>query len=502
MEILESFINWIQKVAQPLIDLYNEDSSMFFIGAIIVILILLIIIIALARRKDDGEGRPSKKIKYQDIDWSIDGEEATSEAAPSETANVIQTEKAAEEKEPAKPVAEEKPSEEPEKQIAEELRYGSFDVPLWMTKHTISIDQANSIDAQEWLDQELAARHTISQKIIHETERHAEEIGKLAHEIPSEKLVCFVSHEGEPEMVPPAPRGLHVSDENVFVVSENDIHRYTERYAEPQEETPAVEVKEPPVIERIIPSKPVEVAPEEPAVETPVAAAPAATAEPQETVIQEPETQPVSEPAKTEISPEPSSGPYESGTLAKILREAEELKASQEEQVEEATAVSEEKPLEYDGVLGLHSDEEPSEAQNEPAWNFRETLRRLESMQEENESMAREIGLTEERPAVPEEPKTEVREEKAPGIPEILLRPNNILPVNEELESNLKQEYEQMIRGEDAIPSVTSASSRGDLNDSIDLHTSRIRRFGPNNRDTNRSGRKFTEEELMKQIRD
>ena len=83
-----------------------------------------------------------------------------------------------------------------------------------------------------------------------------------------------------------------------------------------------------------------------------------------------------------------------------------------------------------------------------------------------------------------------------------MLRPNNILPVNEELESNLKQEYEQMIRGEDAIPSVTSASSRGDLNDSIDLHTSRIRRFGPNNRDTNRSGRKFTEEELMKQIRD
>ena len=122
MEILESFTNWIQKVAQPVIDLYNKDSSMFFIGAIIVILILLIIIIALARRKDDGEGRPSKKIKYQDIDWSMDGEGDAALAAPSETADVIQAEEKAEEKEPAKPVVEEKPVEEPEKQPAEELR--------------------------------------------------------------------------------------------------------------------------------------------------------------------------------------------------------------------------------------------------------------------------------------------------------------------------------------------------------------------------------------------
>ena len=77
MGIFDSFVTWLKDVFKPLIDLYNEDSTTFFVGAIFVVLILLIIVIVLARRAEDDEKKSSKKIKYEDIDWSVPGEEPT-----------------------------------------------------------------------------------------------------------------------------------------------------------------------------------------------------------------------------------------------------------------------------------------------------------------------------------------------------------------------------------------------------------------------------------------
>ncbi len=513
MDILESFINWIKNVAEPIIDLYNKDSNAFFIGAIVIILVLLILVIALARRAEESDDKPKKKIKYEDIDWSVDGEDAEDE---SDTLNAAKGRRAAkraetsQEAEPAPVKAEPvkvEPAEEvpvvaepvkPEPAPVEEVKISSFDVPMWMTKHTISIDQANSIEAQEWVDQQLAARHTISQKIIHETERHAAEMGKLALEIPDEKLVCIVSHEKDEIQEPIVERAPHIVEDNVFVVSDKDFEKYVEPAVTPEE--PKHEPKEEPITEiatePAAPEPEAQVAPE-PVPEPEVQFAPEPVSEPEDQITPEPEEVPdVTEP---KLDADQIERAYESGTLAKILKEAEELKASENARPEVNEANGPEaaerpaEPLEVDKIIGLDNEEDDGE---KPSWNIQETLKRLEAMQNENESMARDIGIVEEiEPEV-----TEIKADETPSVSEVLLRPNTILPVNEELESNLKQEYEQMLRGDEAIPSFSG--SRGDLNDSIDLKTRRIRRFGPDNKDTNRSGRKFTEEELIRQIRD
>ena len=506
MDLLESFINWIKKVAEPVIDLYNKDSNMFFIGAIVLILILLIIVIVLARRAEDSNDRPKKRIRYEDIDWSVDGE-GNGEAA--ETADAVKGRRAARRaeeetkrtEEAEATVKEETHAEavltkEPSGQKAdEEVRLGAFDVPLWMTKHTISIDQANSMEAQEWIDQQLAARRTVSQKLIHETERHAEEIGKLALEIPDEKLVCIVTHDKEEVEEPVSRRAPHIIDENTFVVSDREFDKYAEQ------EKPEQVIKEPAAEPEIKEGPAVKEEPE-------TTEAPSDTA----SDMQLGEARPVN----GKISADYINEAFESGTLAKIIREAEELKSSEEgaelsgkdiDTGTDTTAEIEATEPQVDGILGLDTDNDPDGV---PSWDIRETLKKLETMQSENESMARDIGISEytepaEEPAIdrvedkePETDKTDIQE--GPSVPDILLRPNNYLPGDEEMESSLKQEYEQMLKGEDEMQAA--ASSSGDLNDSIELHTGRIRRFGPNNRDTNRSGRKFTEEELIRQIRD
>ena len=80
MNIFDSFVTWLENLFKPLIKLYHEDSTTFFVGAIFAVLILLIIVIFLARRAEDDD-RPSKKIKYDDIDWSTEGDNAKPETA-------------------------------------------------------------------------------------------------------------------------------------------------------------------------------------------------------------------------------------------------------------------------------------------------------------------------------------------------------------------------------------------------------------------------------------
>ena len=511
MGLLESFINWIKKIAEPVIDLYNKDSNMFFIGAIILILILLIIVIVLARRAEESDDRPKKKIRYEDIDWSVDGEGDSEEAETAHAAKGRRAAKKAEEEEKEAPVEktsvkEETPAQEPVPEKLpgltpkEEAQLGAFDVPMWMTKHTISIDQANSMAAQEWIDQQLASRRSISQKIIYETERHAEEMGKLALEIPDEKLVCIVAHDGEVVNEPETRRAPDIAEENVFVVSGKEFDKYAEPEPVVTKHEPEAPEPEPAVIE----PEPASIEPE------PVVTEPEpAVAEPEPVVI-EPKKE-VPDLKVERLTADQITKEFESGTLAKILREAEELRASKmngadsgsSEEAETASPVitAPDEP-EVDGILGIDTGGGDDEV---PSWDIRETLKRLEAMQNENESLAKDIGIS-EHDEEPEEPEPQITEKTEPQIPdeptvpEILLRPNNFMPGDEELESNLKKEYEQMLRGEDAVASA--APSTGGLNDSIDIHTARVRRFGPNNRDTNRSGRKFTEEELIRQIRD
>ena len=78
MNIFDSFVTWLENLFKPLIKLYHEDSTTFFVGAILVILVLLIVVIWIARRAESDD-KPSKKIKYEDIDWSMDGDRAKAE---------------------------------------------------------------------------------------------------------------------------------------------------------------------------------------------------------------------------------------------------------------------------------------------------------------------------------------------------------------------------------------------------------------------------------------
>ena len=80
MDIFDSFVKWLEGLFKPLINLYHEDSTTFFVGAIFAVLILLIIVIFLARRAEDDD-MPSKKIKYDDIDWSTEDDNAKTETA-------------------------------------------------------------------------------------------------------------------------------------------------------------------------------------------------------------------------------------------------------------------------------------------------------------------------------------------------------------------------------------------------------------------------------------
>ena len=120
-------------------------------------------------------------------------------------------------------------------------------------------------------------------------------------------------------------------------------------------------------------------------------------------------------------------------------------------------------------------------AVDEPGWGVAATLARLEAMQNENDSLLKEIeadggydgDLIKDRA-------------KSTGFAEDL----------PPLEKPDFPEVERELYESDVSPSVI------DKPEMVMPEKRSIRRFGLKNRDTNRSGKKFTEEELMKQIRD
>ena len=400
MKLLNSFIEWLQNIFGSLKDLYDKDGNTFFIGAIFIILILLILVIVLARRAENSEDKPKKKIKYDDIDFSFhDGDEPAKHdvkkteeiAAPKEEPKAEYGIKAGDDRN----VYSGKEGLSPE--IAEALMKAAlkstdgFDVPNWMSKQTLSLDEMEAIDAQEWVDQQLI-------------EKEAKEHDRNVERATVEKIAAILEK-------------LELEEEDLL-----------KEPGEKASETPAVK------------EKPVEKEPEpikepEPEVEK------TASAEP------EPVTEP--EPVK---EPEPVS--YETGTLAKILKEAEELKA--EESGEQAEAAPE-----------------------DPGWNIAETLARLDAMQSENEEMARQLdgsfsGLEESsKVGLDEQEISELR--KA----EPMFKEPEISITDEDEKGFAKFDRSLLLNGEYST-----------------------RRFGPNNRDTNRQGRRFTEEELMETIRD
>ena len=399
MRLLDSFKEWLQNIFGFMKDLYDKDGNTFFIGAIFIILILLILVIVLARRAENSEDKPKKKIKYDDIDFSFhEGDEPAKH-------DVKKAEEPEAPKEEPKTEYGIKPGDDrniysgkeglsPE--VAEALMKAAlkstdgFDVPNWMSKQTLSLDEMEAIDAQEWVEQQLV-------------EKKAKEHDRNVERATVEKIAAILEK-------------LELEEEDLL--------------KEPDEkaaETPKVE-------EKPVEVKPVEKEPEP---------------------IKEPEIVPEPEPVvEAEPKKEAEQVSYETGTLAKILKEAEELKA--EESVEAAL-----------------------EMEKDPSWNIAETLARLDAMQSENEEMARQLDGS----------LRGLEEASSVGLDE--------------------QEISELKKAEPAFKAPEISITDEDERDFAKFDRSlllngeyNIRRFGPNNRDTNRQGRRFTEEELMETIRD
>ncbi len=403
MNIFDSFVTWLEKVFKPLIDLYHEDSTTFFVGAILVVLVILIIIIVLARRAEGDEDKPSKKIKYEDIDWSTGDSRVSKPDAASEKPAAAPKQADAYEAALSKAygvgdVDVDKNTfghEGLSPEVTEALmrsvrakREEDFSVPMWMTKQTLSLDDIELSDAQEWVEQQLM------EKELQARDRKVERatVERIADIL--EKIDLFDK------------------------ADENYKKKHTEQ-AEPAEDTGGkIDLDE--------------IAP-----------------------LSEPEKE-----TKPEIMPEAQEdekAPFETGTLEKIMKEAEEIKA--------------------EGNAGEDEDDE------EPDWGIAATLARLEAMQTENDSLLKEIEEDAALPGDYGEKKTE---------PDIDLYDMSTEPV---------PAMEMVNAVSEDTPAENEAAYR--LEPQIRLSKKgTVRRFGLNNRDTNRSGRKFTEEELMKQIRD
>ena len=395
MRLLNSFKEWLQNVFGFVKDLYDKDGNTFFIAAIFIILILLILVIVLARRAENSEDKPKKKIKYDDIDFSFHDDEESAKhdvkkaeepETPKEEPKTEYGIKAGDDRN----IYSGKEGLSPE--IAEALMNAAlkstdgFDVPNWMSKQTLSLDEMEAIDAQEWVDQQLV-------------EKEAKEHDRNVERATVEKIAAILEK-------------LELEEEDLL-----------KEPGEKAAETP--EVKE----------KTVEKEPE------PIKVVPEVVPEPEPTV------EPV--PAK-----EPEQVPYETGTLAKILKEAEELKA------EESAEASEEEV-------------------KDPGWNIAETLARLDAMERENEEIARQLDGS----------LRDLEEGSAVGLDEQEISElRKAEPVFKAPEISITDEDER-----DFVKFDRSLLLNGEYN---------VRRFGPNNRDTNRQGRKFTEEELMETIRD
>lgn len=446
MDIFDSFVTWLKDLFKPLIELYNEDSTAFFVGAIILVLILLIIVIVLARRAEGDDKKPSKKIKYEDIDWSVPGEGNSGERA-SASERLTASERAPSGKVPdvydaavnksfgvgdvdldRNTFGHEGLPPEVTEALMKSIRTDKKDiaVPMWMTKQTLSIDDIELQDAQEWVEQQLREK---------EAQAHDRQVERATVERIAEIL-----------------EKIDLCDK-----AKED---YKKRQAELEKSKPAEE-SEKIDLDEIAPLEPLSVPEKEQADEP----GPAAVTD--QTYDNEEYTEPVT-------GQEPDEEPLlETGTLAKILREAEEIKAEG-----------------YGGeavMNGVDLDDE-----DEPQWGVAATLAKLEAMQSENDALLKEL---EEDASLPEDfgekkngPDLEVFEDKA----------------TEAVSVNAEQEL-----------SVSEPEVVGSIDDTDDGRLSAAeerrglfsgkrfgRRYGANNRDTNRSGKKFTEEELMKQIRD
>ena len=410
MNIFDSFVTWLENLFKPLIKLYHEDSTTFFVGAILVILVLLIIVIWIARRAESDD-KPSKKIKYEDIDWSVDGEGAKAELPQrTETAAKVESVSAIKDEQAGKSYGigevdvdkntfghEGLPPE-----ITEALmksvrpRAEDFSVPMWMTKRTLSLDDIDMVDAQEWVEEQLKAE---------EVKAHDRQVEKATVERIAEIL-----------------EKIDLCDK-----AKED---YKKRAAQLSETESSAE-KEKIDLDEIAPLEPEKGSVAEPKTE--------------EAIQPEPEAVP---------DKQAESADLETGTLAKILKEAEEIKAENDSGEGEPDAVG-------------------------SGWGVAETLARLEAMQAENDSLLKEIE--EDGEYFEDKVKVSNFDDFEPQTD------NSEKPIISSLEEELMD---------------SEVPHSGVIEPEVPTERRRVRRFGLGNRDTNRSGRKFTEEELMEQIRD
>lgn len=452
MDIFDSFVTWLKDVFKPLIDLYNEDSTTFFVGAIFVVLLLLIIVIFLARRAEDDEKKPSKKIKYEDIDWSVPGENtAVQNSAEDKPEEAVRTE-----------VPHTKPADaynaalskgygvgevdvdkntfgheglppEVAEALMKSIRVNTSDisVPKWMTKQTLSLDDVELQDAQEWVEQQLREKETRAHDRQVEkatVERIAEILEKI--DLCDKAKEDYKKRQAELEKTNPPAEGEKI-DLDVIAPLEQD-----ER---PEPETKPVMASVPEAPEAIEPeAAELYEVPESPAEET-----------------------------IEEINEAQAQGLHSSDTLAKIMREAEEIRA--------------------EGYGGEPEETGPGDSSDdEPEWGVAATLARLEAMQSDNENLLKEIEADAALPADFGERKAE--------------KDISVFEPSGESDVPLKHIGSESVE-EETVPAENEAAYRLEPQMRLSRKGTHIR-FGLKNRDTNRSGRKFTEEELMKQIRD
>ncbi|MBQ1715329.1 MAG: hypothetical protein II035_03125 [Firmicutes bacterium] len=400
MNIFSSFTDWLSGIGSFFQSLYESNPDAFMIAVLAVIVILLIIIIALAKAKGRAEG--NKAIKYEDIDFSTEAERKAMETAP---------------KEAEKPVSKGLPVV-----TEEDLRpkYGAFDVPNWMTKQTMSIDEANLIDADQWVGEQLGGQSpgdgsetpaSSGETMSHTEFRAAAATGVIMSSKPGEPLrevmVKVPIREEEPQKI-------HLNESNL-----------TEREAEQEPE--AVEIPEEPQVVHLNESNLTERR--------------SSQEEPEE---RRPETAP---------EPELEDETLNTDTLAKIMREQEEF----------------------------------MEDENDPAAGIRRAL----DQASERESYGTDISDA-------------IKDEK-PGI--ISMRTLGEDPSSAEV----KREYDELLEGnvDFAGNSLSGRAGRADEDDELSgpiggfaPRTAGRIHYGSHNRDTNRSGVRFTEDELMETIRE
>ncbi len=400
MNIFSSFTDWLSGIGSFFQSLYESNPDAFMIAVLAVIVILLIIIIALAKAKGRAEG--NKAIKYEDIDFSTEAERKAMETAP---------------KEAEKPVSKGLPVV-----TEEDLRpkYGAFDVPNWMTKQTMSIDEANLIDADQWVGEQLGGQSpgdgsetpaSSGETMSHTEFRAAAATGVIMSSKPGEPLrevmVKVPIREEEPQKI-------HLNESNL-----------TEREVEQEPET--VEIPEEPQVVNLNESNLTE----------------------RRSSQEEPEEQR----PETAQEPELEDETLNTDTLAKIMREQEEF----------------------------------MEDEDDPAAGIRRAL----DQASERESYGTDISDA-------------IKDEK-PGI--ISMRTLGEDPSSAEV----KREYDELLEGnvDFAGNSLSGRAGRADEDDELSgpiggfaPRTAGRIHYGSHNRDTNRSGVRFTEDELMETIRE